>query len=257
MYGWRARIGIIYPCSGLRDHDFHRLCPEGVSAHITRVRFRSEGTVDAIREMSEIDHLVEAARLLAEARPVCITWADTSGSFLFGEHGDRAQTAAIEEVTKIPASTTSTACLAAFDTLGISRLAIASPYLDEVNVLMKAFLSSRGITVVNMQSLELRQSDDIARAPRETIYRLARAAVTADAEGLFVPCTDFLDIDLIALMERDFRVPVVAANAATMWHALRLSGIADPIDDFGKLLRSPLRASDQSGATPKEAASHV
>ncbi len=236
MYGWRARIGVIYPCSGLRDADFPRMAPAGVSVHVTRLSFRSQGTVEAIREMGGLANIVTAAKLLAELKPSCITWADTSGSFLFGDRGDIEQIEAIQRETSVPASTTSTACLEAFRVLGVTKLAVASPYLTEVNLGMKEFLESRGVSIVNMKSLELRNSDDITRTSAETVYQLARAALVPAAECLFIPCTDFLDIDFIAHIERDVGRPVVAANQATMWHALRLSGVRDPVEGFGSLM---------------------
>ena len=236
MYGWRARIGIIYPCSGLRDSDFFRLAPPGVSVHFTRLSFNSEATAESIRRMSALERLVEAARLLAEVQPSCITWADTSGSFLFGQRGDLEQVEEIQRQTGLPASTTSTACLEAFRTLGAQRIAVASPYIEEINVAMTGFLEARGLVVTRLETLNLDASHNIARVSAEKIHALARAACTPESEALFIPCTDFLDIDLIAHMEHDLARPVVAANQATMWHALRLSGVGERVPGFGTLM---------------------
>lgn len=235
MDGWRARIGLIYPSSGKRDRDFFRLAPPGVSVHVARVPFAGRGTLHSIGAMSQLANLLAAARLLADLRPTCISWADTSGSFMFGADGDAKQVAAIRAETSTPASTTSTACLAAFARLGVSRLGIASPYLAEVNERLQAFLEAHGVTVVRLRSLELENEWDIHRASPETVYTLAKAAYARDADGLFIPCTDFEAINLIETLEQDVGVPVVTANQATIWHALRLSGIQDHVPDFGTL----------------------
>jgi maleate isomerase len=236
MTGSRARLGVIYPSSGLRDADFHRLVPAGVSAHVTRVAFRHEGTVEAIREMSSTERLVEAARLVAATEPSCITWADTSGSFLFGPDGDAEQIRAIEQATGVRASTTSTACLAAFRRLGARRIAVASPYLREVNVPLEEFLKAHDLEVLRLESLELRASREIARVPAPTLAALARRARHPEAQALFIPCTDFLDIDLVPDLERELSLPVVGANPATVWHALRIGGIRDAVAGFGTLM---------------------
>ena len=78
--------------------------------------------------------------------------------------------------------------------------------------------------------------------------RLARDAYTPQAEALFIPCTDFEAIDLIEVLERDLGVPVVTANQATMWHALRLSGVVDALPHFGTLYTLPDLAAHTSAA---------
>jgi len=233
--GWRARIGLIYPSSGKRDHDFFRLAPPGVSVHVARVPFAGRGTLESIGAMSQIENLLAAARLLADLRPACISWADTSGSFMFGAGGDAKQVEAIRAATSVPASTTSTACLAAFGRLGVSRIAVASPYLSEVNDQLRTYYQAHGLTVSRLLSLELDNEWDIHRTPSETVYALAKEAYSREAEGLFIPCTDFEGVDLIDALEQDLGVPVVTANQATMWHALRLSGILDRVPNFGAL----------------------
>jgi maleate isomerase len=237
--GWRARIGLIYPSSGKRDTDFFRLAPPGVSVHVARVPFAGRGTLESIGAMSQTENLLAAARLLSDLRPSCISWADTSGSFMFGADGDAKQVEAIRAATSVPASTTSTACLSAFARLGVSRLVVASPYLSEVNDQLQAFFQAHGLTVVRLLSLELADEWDIHQTPREKVYALARKAYSSGAEGLFIPCTDFEAIDLIEVLEQDLGIPIVTANQATMWHALRLCGIQDRVPHFGALLTLP------------------
>jgi maleate isomerase len=238
-YGWRARIGLIYPACGKRDNDFSRLVPGGVSVHVTRVAFSGRVTAEDIGTMAELGNLLAAARLLKDVQPSCVSWADTSGSFMFGPECDITQAEAIRAETGVPGSTTTTAVLAACARLGVSKLAIASPYATEVNDELRSFLTARGLIVSNMKSLDLESEWEIHSVGREAAYQLARASFTAQAEALFIPCTDFEAIDLIEALEQHLGAPVVTANQATMWHALRLSGVADPLPRFGKLYTLP------------------
>ena len=99
-----------------------------------------------------------------------------------------------------------------------------------------------------MRSLDLDSEWAIHSVGREAAYRLARDAHTPQAEALFIPCTDFEAIDLIEVLERDLGVPVVTANQATMWHALRLSGVVDALPHFGTLYTLPDLAAHTSAA---------
>ena len=40
---------------------------------------------------------------------------------------------------------------------------------------------------------------------------------------------------MIEVLEQDLGVPVVTANQATMWHAVRLSGVLDRVPNSGAL----------------------
>jgi maleate isomerase len=241
-YGWRGRIGFIYPDSGRRDYDYIRLMPDGVSAHFARIGFTGQGTLADIGAMSQTPNLVAAAEMLARLKPMCISWADTSGSFMFGADGDARQVEAISEATGLPASTTTTGLLAALSRLGVTRLAVAAPYLREVTDKLVVFLADHGVKVVSLETLAYPLADDISEAPASIVYALARRAFAADAEALFLPCTDFEAINLIEVLEQDLGVPVLTANQVTAWHAIRIAGFEDRIAGFGRLPQLSLRA---------------
>ena len=245
MYGWRARLGFIYPGPGKRDNDFVRMAPEGVSAHFTRVDYTGQDTVADISDLGDTGHLVEAARLLRPFEPACISWVDTSGSFVFGSAGDNVQVTAIEDATGVPATTTSSATLAAFRALGVDTVAVATPYIDEVNEKLLAFLEPNGVRVSRLRALGIQAAYHVSRASLEMVYGVARDAFSRDAQALFIPCTDFASLEVIEPLETDLEVPVVLANQATMWHALRLAGIRDSVPGFGHLLTLDVASADR------------
>jgi maleate isomerase len=56
------------------------------------------------------------------------------------------------------------------------------------------------------------------------VFELARAVPRAGAQALVVSCTNLRTYDVIAPLERALGIPVVSANLATMWAALRALG---------------------------------
>ena len=245
MYGWRARLGFIYPDTGKHDHDFFRMAPDGVSVHFTRVAYSGQDSVADISVLGEMEHLVEAAHRLTALEPSCISWVDTSGSFVFGTEGDQAQVEALRQATGVPATTTSSATLAALRALEAETIAVASPYIAEVNDKLTAFMESNGVHVARLRALEIQAAREVSRTSLETVYGLGRAAFTPDAQALFIPCTDFAPVEVIEPLERDLGIPVVLANQATMWHALRLAGITDCVSGFGHLFALDADTADE------------
>jgi maleate isomerase len=221
--GRHPRIALAYPCSGTRDADYWRFAPPGASVHITRLPFESEATRTAISTMSSDANLGAAARLLAAVQPSVTVWADTSGSFLFGPDGDAAQCALLSELTGAPATTTSTALVAACRALGAKSVDIASPYVADLNAALAEHLAAHGVAVARLRSLELDDSYAIASVPDDAQRALVRGAANS-ADAVLIPCTDFLTVELIPALEAELGVPIIAANPATMWHAAQLLG---------------------------------
>jgi maleate cis-trans isomerase len=235
LKGWRARVGFIYPASGRRDYEFLEMLPAGVSGHFSRVAFAGQGTLAAIGEMSDQGPLEDAARLLAPIGLDCVTWADTSGSFMFGVEGARHQAAGIGEAGGAPGSSTSVALLDACTTLGIRSLSVASPYMREVNDALLRFLGEAEIAVTDFGELGLPHERDCSFLAPERMRRLA-AGIGRTGDALFIPCTDVPAVELIGELEQDLDKPVITANQVTAWHALRLSGVRPEHSSGGRLM---------------------
>ena len=54
---------------------------------------------------------------------------------------------------------------------------------------------------------------------------------------MFVSCGALRMIDVVDSVEAKLRKPVICSNQAMIWDTLRLAGIDDRIDGFGRLFR--------------------
>ena len=115
---------------------------------------------------------------------------------------------------------------------------MVTPYPQKVSERGKTFLEGNGFTVVDMKGLGLENFSEIARQRPQVIYDLAKKADHRDADGIFISCTDFRALEVVELLEKDLRKPVVSANQASLWLALRQLNINEAIQGYGMLLRS-------------------
>ena len=142
----------------------------------------------------------------------------------------------------VGANSTAQAIVAAFAALGVSRIAMASPYTDDTNAHEAHYLGDNGIHVLASTGLGLNTSleniQKISRIAPSEVYEHAKSIDTPDAEALLICCTDFNTFDAIEPLERELGKPVVSSNSATLWHTLRSAGIRDRIDGLGTLLRN-------------------
>jgi maleate isomerase len=218
------------------EPEFWRMAPEGVSVHTSRVRL-SEVTPDALRLMAS--EAVRAAEELATADVYVIVYGCTSGSLLEGVEWEERLRREIRERAGVEAITTAQAVVEALRALGIRRVAVATPYIDEINSRERSFLERSGFTVVRIRGLGIVRNTDIGRQPPWVAYRLAKEVAREagrSADGVFISCTNFRTIEVIELLESELQLPVVSSNTASMWLALRTLGIRDRLS-YGRLLR--------------------
>jgi maleate cis-trans isomerase len=87
--------------------------------------------------------------------------------------------------------------------------------------------------------LGITEDRELGRVPLEDVYRLARGADRPEADALYLSCTNFRTIGVLAALERDLGKPVVSAIQASFWHCLRLAGVGESVEGYGRLLALP------------------
>jgi len=234
VYGWRARIGILVPASDTTcENEFRKMAPEGVSIHVSRMAFPGTNTPEALSRL--IDEVEEVAKLLIPASVDAIAFCCTSGSFIKGPGYDQEIIRRIKRVFPGTVTTTTTSVIEAFKALDIKRVAVASPYIDEINQALKRYLESVGIEVVSIKGLGIVKDTEVGKLTPEVAYELAKKIDRPEAQAVFISCTNFRSLEVIDILEKDLEKPVVTSNQATMWNLLRLLGIHGSIKRYGEL----------------------
>ena len=67
-------------------------------------------------------------------------------------------------------------------------------------------------------------------------YRLARRADTPEADAVFISGTGLPTLSVLSMLEDDLGKPVISSATAMMWNALRLAGVGQTIEGYGRLL---------------------
>ena len=75
--------------------------------------------------------------------------------------------------------------------------------------------------------------------PPEEIYRFSLDAWDDRADALFISCMNFDAIAAAEDLERAIGKPVITSHTVTLWRALGLAGIDDPVAGVGRLMREP------------------
>lgn len=234
----RVRLGMITPSSNTALEPATAAMLRGLpdtSAHFARLRVTEIGLGAAASRQFDMQPMLGAAELLADARCDAICWNGTSGSWL-GLEQDRALCEAIRGRVGIPATSASLALGDAFAALEVRRYGLVTPYASEVQEAIVSQLAARGCECVAERHSGLRVNFEFAEVPAEHVDEMIRQAAQPRPEAVVVLCTNMDAATRCARLERETGVAVLDSIAVALWGAMRLAG-ADTtrIAGYGRL----------------------
>lgn len=233
MYGWRGRIGLVVPANNtVIEPDVYRHLPDGVT--VSAAQMDVEGGSESGFEDQERE-IERCGRTLRDARIDVAVYGVTTGSLVKGPGYEREIERLLGGAAGVPAVATAASVLRAFDALGIDSVAIATPYIDELNEREEEFLVESGYEVVDVRGLGHDSVHAIGELSPETAYREAKDLDHDSADAVFVSCTNWRTFEAIEPLEADLGKPVVSSNQVTLWDALRTIDVDPPAAAPGSL----------------------
>jgi maleate isomerase len=231
------RIGLLLPSSNtVQEREFCSALPQGMALHVTRLGLR---TIEADSTLRIVAELEAESRKLADADVDVIVLAATAPSSRKGLGYDRELVQRITAASGKPATTASTALLAALHALGIRRIVIGAPWGEEVNRTTARFMEANGFEVLAHQALGHLSNLDVGLLDEQTAYEMGRRIDRPDAEAVMLACGNWSTFGILERLERDLGKPILSTNQVSLWHVLGILG-RGPLPGFGRLLREHL-----------------
>ena len=237
----RAAIGLIVLAS---DHtieaEWRAIVPRfaGVGVFASRIMNSPEINAETLAAMEA--GLVQCTAVLRPGERIDVVgYACTSGSMVIGPENVAAR---VHEARPASAVTNPfTAALTALDAMGARRIALLTPYIDEVNQGMRRAIIAAGLEVPVMGSFNLADDNAVARISERSIEdALVDLAADDSVDAAFVACTSLRVCGIVERAEQRVGKPITSSNHALAWHCLRLAGIRDEVDGLGRLFRTQL-----------------
>lgn len=229
----RARLGFILMSTDLASEaDFFDMAPEGVAVHVTRLKTEDHTTNETLAR--HIDHMADAAsRIQPDLRPDVVSYSCTSGSIVIGEERVMAEIAR-------GAPWARPMCLVrgvvdALNELGVRKLVVGTPYLDEINTAEAEFLLKRGFEILDVQGLNLTTGTEMGQVTPAFWREFAIAIDRSDADAVFLSCGGIRALEVAEEIEQAIGKPLITSNQAQFWSCLRRAGITDRLQGFGRV----------------------
>jgi maleate isomerase len=232
MATWERKLGLIVPSwNTVMEYEFQRMAVPTMSVHTMRISH----TADTEENLTWMGTQVPAAsKLLAHAKVGVICYGCTAGGFLEGPGYDQEIIHAIEGETGIPGVTTAAAVVDALRALGVKRVSVASPYEPWLNERLQSYLKECRFEVLAIKGFGTQAH---AGFTPEQNAALVAEVDRAEAQAIFISCTNFRTLEIIEPLEQKLRKPVVTSTSASMWRMLRRINDPRPVPGAGRLLR--------------------
>ena len=205
------------------ERDLRRMFPPTSEFYVSRVPSAAQVSSESLAEMEA--HLTGASALLPpQVRYDVVGYGCTSGTAQIGsgqiaarvQHGTR--TKAVTE----PVSALRAAC----ETLGVTRLAILSPYVEEVSSQLRKTLAAGGVETPVFGSFEEADEARVVRIDAPSITQASHALMeNAKVDALFLSCTNLRTLDVLGPLETALGMPVLSSNLVLGWHMATLAGL--------------------------------
>ena len=224
-----VRLGVLTPSSNTALEPLTAALAAalpGCSAHFSR--FKVTEIALSTQALGQFDdaNILAAADLLADAQVDVIGWSGTSSGWL----GFDADQRLVERIRQRTGITATTAVLALNELLalrGIRRLALVTPYTQDVQRRIIDNYSTLGIEIVAERHLGVRVNHDFALVEPQRLMELMREVALEQPEAITTFCTNLRAAPLAEAVEAELGVPLLDTVSTTVWGQLRAAG-ADP-----------------------------
>lgn len=199
---------------------------DGVSVHFSRFTVTRIAMDQVALGQFDTRPMLDAARLLADAKVDVIAWNGTSASWL-GLDSDRALVSQIEAETGIPASTCVLSLVEALRALRARTYALVTPYTADVQARIVENLVAQDLRCIAERHFDIFNNFSFGIVPPHRIASALDEVCAAAPDAVIILCTNLAGAPLAAPVEAATGVPVLDSVTLTMWGALHRIG-ADP-----------------------------
>jgi maleate isomerase len=221
----RTAIGVITPSANIVVEQatirLMRAFP-AVGANFSRAPVK--GRPDLDEDGYDLEAMLSAARLLADAAPGILLWAGSKGVQL-GVEKERLLCERIEDETGLAVTTPTLALEKLVRDRGIGAVGLISPYSRAYQTRLVEGFDRMGIACVAEAHAGVDDNLAYASIGNAKIRHMARRVAAARPDAILAWCTNFAAGPLAGAIEREVGVPFYDATSLGLSRALTILGV--------------------------------
>ncbi len=222
------RIGMLTPSSNTVLEPLTAAILAGtpsVTTHFARLRVTEITTEPGALAQFDLEPMLVAAGMLADARPHAVIWNGTSGGWR-GLDADRGVVAALQERCGVAASTVTLALVDLLKAQQIERIGFITPYTETVQRQILGTFAAEGFACTASPCLGISENFAFGMVGQQAMDEMAERAAAAAPQVIIPFCTNLAAAPHAERWERQLGIPVFDSVAIAARAGLKLSGVS-------------------------------
>ncbi|KAK4936764.1 hypothetical protein LTR10_022421 [Elasticomyces elasticus] len=193
-----------------------------ITVHYSRFRVTTISLSDDANVQFQLDPMLSAAHLLADAEVDVIGWSGTSSGWL-GFEKDETLCKAIQDATGIPATSSILALNELLGETHAQRLGLVTPYVKNVNDAIRKNYTNLGYEITDQRERHLgrTKNTEFGLVTESQIGDMVAHVAGDGADVVTVYCTNLRGARAATEWEREHGIIVLDSVATTVWGMLR------------------------------------
>ncbi len=206
-----------------------------VTCHFSRFVVRQIALSGQALAQFDPEPILQAAKLLADAKVQVICWNGTAAGWL-GFEADERLCEQITAETGIAACTAVLSFNEVFRMTGVKTFGLVSPYLGDVQKAIIRNYKNHGWECVAETHYEEKDNFSFSEFTEERLAASIREAAKAKPDAITIYCTNMRGAPVVDALEKELGIPIYDSVAVCVWKSMLLAG-ADPkqITGWGRL----------------------
>ena len=218
------------------EKDFKNICSNlPLDIFINRIHNLNPLTKENLLKMAE-DLASVTKKILPDEKLNTIAYGCTSGTIAIGEDSVKEKILSVKPGSYV--TTPVTSAIKAFKLMNVKKIALLTPYPDEINKTIQEYFTKKNIEVLSFASLNLNLDSEFANVDPNYILEISSKLETKNADALFISCTALPVLNILDKLELTIKRPVFSSNQTLIWDTIRSIGYKSPIKGYGKLLEN-------------------
>ena len=219
--GRPLNVGLMVPINNTTmEGEMLGWLPEGSTCRTLRIPrgqgLLTEETLPAYKEAA-----VELAKQFNETPLDVIAYGCTAAGFILGPKGDAEIAQRLAETTGLPVVTTARSMVLALQAIGAKHISLLTPYQDDVNVRLKAFLQSGDIDVGHFDSFYAADVVALGQITEAQVAERAKTLCAQDVDAMFIACSQLPTLKVVQPLAASWGKPVLSSIQVTAQLAMQ------------------------------------